>query len=256
MIQYCEQLGAFIDLPDGEPMHSTDDSGNRIINPRVKLHARAFTCVGCNQVCQETYDPRHNRTQPRGDERGEWCAECLIQRKHQDGACYSAVEVHADKAYELAELHQVKPQLRRLLEQWPNKIPLILLGGDVGRGKTHALWAAVKALGRRGVHVRVESGASLRERFISSMPEQRRHLSRALVTVRCLALDDLFRPAATDGWREFVESIIDQRINAGLPTMITSHSSPSELTQYGKAVQSRLSRFIVVVFDGPDRRRV
>lgn len=132
----------------------------------------------------------------------------------------------------------------------------LLLTGPVGRGKTMLAACAAKRLMLRQP-VAWCSVAQLLATLRGPFNDQER--GEALRRVRgrgAIVLDDLDKAAPSDYVNEQLFAIIDGRIAAGAPLLVTSNLAPSEIGAiYGEPIMSRLagycSRFEL---DGPDRR--
>ena len=71
-----------------------------------------------------------------------------------------------------------------------------------------------------------------------------------------LVLDDLGRQAASDTFVQALEALLNPRMDAGEPVLITSNLRPSELAElYGPWLASRIAGYCHgIVLGGPDRR--
>lgn len=136
--------------------------------------------------------------------------------------------------------------------------PLLLILGQVGRGKTHQAYGALRALsasGARCVWVAVTAPdmyGSLRPRHgVDSETILERYMHAP-----ALLIDDFAATKGTDWTEEINYRLIDYRTRFELPTLITSNSTLAELsTVLGDAIVSRLCTGTHVAITGPDRRR-
>ena len=136
----------------------------------------------------------------------------------------------------------------------------LLLTGEVGVGKTSiAATAAWELLGRRRVvwtsmpqlFARLGAGHNDRQRDIAV---------RMMTEPTALVLDDLDKARPTHYGAEQVFAVIDHRITAGAPLLVTTNLAASELAgwfpePYGEAIASRLAGYCRLLrVEGPDRR--
>lgn len=142
---------------------------------------------------------------------------------------------------------------RDVVMQWPAK-PFIMLTGECGRGKTHAMWVVAKNVSEKGQTVKVHYAPSMRATWIAE--ERKDQLESAWTKLPLLMIDDLTSAAATDGWLECIRSILNSRIERHLPTFITSSSGVQDIAKtFGSAFASRLNFFRVYPIVGVDRRK-
>ncbi len=137
--------------------------------------------------------------------------------------------------------------------------PFLLLGGNVGTGKTHLAVAAAKEVITKAYgDVRFYSVARMIEDLRDT---QRPGAEQSLKTVRTeiercgdLVLDDLGADRLTDFAAEQLYLIIDYRWQNALNTLITSNILPDDidLRLRSRLLDKRLSR--VVACGGPDQR--
>lgn len=186
------------------------------------------------------------------------CGRCRssarrAQNELQRGA---PVELEIPAMYLTAGLDQFPAALRAKLSAWPMHSKLLLLVGDVGRGKTHACWTVMKTLAASGFRAHYEFGVTCRERWMRSMPDAQRRYENQLCNTPWLIVDDFSAPPATDGWAVFVHRLLDERTANRRPTLITSSATaPKIADKYGAAVASRLQFFECVMITGRDRRQ-
>jgi chromosomal replication initiation ATPase DnaA len=152
-----------------------------------------------------------------------------------------------------------------LARQWALRdIPVLVLTGPVGTGKTHiaagATWMALQSRSVRWVEV-ARVMAQLRASFGD---RDRADALSALTGSDSVVLDDLDKAPATEQGLSMIFAAIDARIAEGSPLLITMNSSLGELarrldpkdTGAGEAIASRLQVGRVISLAGTDRRVV
>lgn len=135
----------------------------------------------------------------------------------------------------------------------------LLLLGDVGRGKTHEGFAAIRAIAAAGISVRWQAMTE-GDLFARLRPRQGVDSEtefQSIVTAPLLLLDDLGSAKTSEWTEEITYRVINQRYERVLPTILTSNVLPDQLkTVLGDRVASRLVEMASrVVLTGPDRRR-
>lgn len=81
-------------------------------------------------------------------------------------------------------------------------------------------------------------------------------LVRRWVESPLLALDDVTRAPATEGWAEILILLLDQRAKFQRATLVATMDDGAHIDRtFGPAMRSRLSAFEWVVLGGADRRR-
>jgi len=136
------------------------------------------------------------------------------------------------------------------------RLPALWLPGSVGVGKTQLAAAVLLEWLKRVPADWVKVTDLLRHlRASFDNPLYERALALAGGTGP-IVLDDLDRANPTGHAREVLYDIVDGRIEAGAPLVVTSNAGPSELGRnLGDAVKSRLVGYCRVVrMTGPDRR--
>ena len=149
----------------------------------------------------------------------------------------------------------------------------LYLAGQVGTGKTHAAWMAVRLWcentgilpGPRRAMFDGEKGrgsAVIFTRMTDLLDDLRpgdesRHRIRECQNCALLVIDDLGAEKASEWTQERFYSVIDHRYANCLPLIVTSNLPPSKLAdQTGERAASRLAEMCeVVVMTGADRRR-
>lgn len=134
----------------------------------------------------------------------------------------------------------------------------LYLHGRVGTGKTSL---AAAALLRMASHrdVRWTSAPALMQRLSADFgSEDREAAMKALLADVPLVLDDLGHERRNETARSALFTAIDDRLVRGIPVLITSNFTPSELgDHYGAWLSSRLvGACDPYVVKGPDRRLI
>lgn len=135
--------------------------------------------------------------------------------------------------------------------------PNLLLLGATGCGKTwHAWHAALQALeGGWDGSVLVLSADEFRAR---TAPRDKGSVLDDIIRMALadlLILDDVGAHRTTDWWLESLYAVVNRRYEQLLPTVITSNVADLR-AELGERIASRLAAgAVMVVLDGPDRRR-
>ena len=137
----------------------------------------------------------------------------------------------------------------------------LLFTGDTGLGKTHLSLAIARAVLERGHTVIYGSAQNLlsrlqRERF-APFGEQSDSTERSLLECDLLILDDLGAEHSTAFTKSSIYNIVNTRMLASLPVIISTNLSTAQLNQeYGERVASRvLGTYTVLRFFGSDVRQ-
>lgn len=137
--------------------------------------------------------------------------------------------------------------------------PSLLLCGPTGVGKTHFSLAVVRAAAQKGLRVVYGSAQTLLHRL------EREHFGRQegdseqlMCTVSLLVLDDLGVEFTSPFYTASLYNIINSRILAGLPTVISTNLTAKQLQErYGDAISSRIvGHYVPLVFVGNDIRQI
>lgn len=155
---------------------------------------------------------------------------------------------------------------RRVVSWSSNPSRVLLLRGDVGRGKTYAACAVLVANAHLRT-VRFATSLDLLRDFRSVFDGSAREadIMGGYSNVRLLAIDDLGKEKPTDWALSKLFDVLDARIRDGKPTIVTTQYRSEELTarmasdgnvETAKAIVSRLGdkRNTAVAFGGADRR--
>lgn len=123
---------------------------------------------------------------------------------------------------------RVLGEARSWLDTTAGRRPNLILFGPVGSGKTGLAWGLVRELCERGVPARMlnfrDHLAATRNAFRTGDPPD---LAARRVAVLCL--DDLGAERPTDWARDELATLVEERYQRELPTIVTSNYAPSEI---------------------------
>lgn len=149
-------------------------------------------------------------------------------------------------------------QAQKYVEAWEqmqaHNIGLLLWGSPDG-GKTHTGACVANALIDRGVRAGISSTAELMNTTYNDRPAE----LRRLIGLDLLVLDDLGAERDSAYAMEVVYAVVDGRLKAGRPMVITTNLSLSDLRDPGDMARARIYQRVLeacqpVRFDGPRRR--
>lgn len=147
---------------------------------------------------------------------------------------------------------------RAYADQFDTSADSLLLFGSTGTGKTHAALAIAKVATGHGFSVIYGPVQTLlrqleKEHFGKAEGDS----EEALLSCDLLILDDLGTEMSTSFTNSCIYSILNGRMMAGLPTIISTNLSASEWApRYGEAIASRvLGTFEPLSFTGNDVRQ-
>lgn len=134
----------------------------------------------------------------------------------------------------------------------------LLIGGPLGVGKTHLAAAVVRALvvgGRLEERfVRWEKCATALFRLRSWGFEAKAELLEGMVRCGLLVLDDLGAERGTEAAGEGVLMVVDERLDALRPTIVTTNLRGRDLKTREPRLWDRMRTFGVVALKGESRR--
>ena len=143
-----------------------------------------------------------------------------------------------------------------------HRSPSIFMTGSTGLGKTHLSLAIANSAISRGMNVVYNSWQNLlndieREKFGygESSPAD---TMESLISCDLLILDDVGAEFINNFDLSALYNVINSRMNAKKPTIISSNLSPKEIKEkYGERVMSRLTgEYIMLRFAGNDIRQI
>lgn len=233
----------------------------------------AFLCELCGDIFREadriTLAPTVKRpypwTLPTGpystDGFSTLCATCAYSPAAHIDRDGPAIAVDVPAAYMAADVEALAASvnhqpLRARLKAWPTQEPMLGIVGCPGSGKTWICYAALKQLAKRGRVARLRTFVDLKIKWQGAILNNgRERLLKSLVDERYLILDDLSAAEIQPGWREFVHALLDTRLAARSPTLITRAMDGENVERlYGAAIRSRLAALPWIQLDNVDRR--
>ena len=149
--------------------------------------------------------------------------------------------------------------LRSYAEEFDHHSESLMLFGNAGLGKTHAALAIAGIVLQKDFDVIYVSspdffGKLENARFDSS--EDAETLLRTASAADLLILDDLGTEFVTPYFITTFYSLLNNRLGAGLPTIVTTNIADGSLLEkrYTEKISSRLSSFVPCLFAGEDIR--
>ena len=149
--------------------------------------------------------------------------------------------------------------LRSYAEEFDHHSESLMLFGNAGLGKTHAALAIAGIVLEKGYDVIYVSSPD----FFGKMEASRFDpsgdadtLLRTAATADLLILDDLGTEFVTPYFITTFYSLLNNRLGAGLPTIVTTNITDGSLLEkrYTEKISSRLSAFVPFNFVGEDIR--
>lgn len=195
---------------------------------------------------------------------GGWCQPCLDADLAREAEA-ERQNLWADRRNrsqlprDLENLQVPDGQLGAIASRWAaGEIPLLVLHGPVGVGKTHlaaaACWQAFSHRPVRWVSV-ARAMSQLRAAFGD---DDRARALAALTGDGSVVLDDIDKVPPTDAGASMLYTAIDARIVSGRPMLITMNSDIGQLAgrmgEMGDAIASRVQAGMAVRMTGADRR--
>lgn len=175
-----------------------------------------------------------------------------------------SLEYYSDKANEFGvspkeNMIEALEEIKDYAENFPNKKKSLIFIGGVGLGKTHLSMAIINAVIEKGFGVVYGPAQNLfsqveKEHFSYSGSTEKLD---AMLNSDLLVIDDLGTEISSSFTKNLLYNIINTRINSGLPTIISTNLSLSQLEkQYTSRVTSRIiGNFELIKFFGEDIRQ-
>ncbi|OQB25423.1 MAG: Primosomal protein DnaI [Firmicutes bacterium ADurb.Bin182] len=196
---------------------------------------------------------------------------CSCYLKRLSARDFASSNLNSGESFENFDLNIFKDLRQRslmknakaLCEQYANGLPdstetkNLLLMGKTGLGKTYLVNCIAHRAFQRNVHVIKLTGYNLIGRVLKSIREGTN--IEDVMNVPVLCIDDLgTEPMMTNITREYIFSILNERLNAGLNTVVATNLSYDDiLDRYEERVFSRLIslRYCkVLMLEGEDVR--
>lgn len=184
--------------------------------------------------------------------------------KRNQSNCY-AKEIR-DRMLEKNFANADNSKLIQIAKNYVNNFPKflkegkgLLICGGTGSGKSYMSTCICNALLEKGYPCYFTSFGRLRNK-IAGMYEGKQEFIDSLNKYSLLVLDDLGAESNTDYMFEIIHNIIDCRVNAGLPTIVTTNLTKQELfsreEMKKQRIYSRLYEMCILVDGaGEDRRK-
>ena len=154
-----------------------------------------------------------------------------------------------------------KNYVKRFPEMLQNNTGLVFMG-DVGTGKSHLAAAITNALFDKGYRVRFTSLRNLTDEYMTTGfdDQDRRSYMELIGKYDLLVLDDFGAERKTEFSQETSFRIIDKRIRAKKPMILTTNKTATEMVQAEAMGDRRIMDRIIascpmVVFKGESYRR-
>jgi DNA replication protein DnaC len=135
----------------------------------------------------------------------------------------------------------------------------LLLTGGPGAGKTYLAAAIfIAVVNSRKASIRFKRAAQLFQAIRDSYGQEdvsEEEILGDYIKPRFLVLDDLGAGSLSDHERRYTLEVIDRRLNAERPTIITTNLTLAEISdRMDERIASRLSGYTLLKFTGEDRR--
>lgn len=178
---------------------------------------------------------------------------------------YTAIlerEVPLEFAHALPDHPEVAEWVRSHVED-PARLPLLLIAGRVGVGKTHQAYGALRqcaigtAQANRRCRWRFVTHPQLNDQTRPKPDQSHAYALDPYLEADLLVLDDLGAGKQSEWTGDALCRLVDHRWSSRLPTIFTTNVAPSQLTTaVDERVVSRLATATFVFIAGPDRRRI
>jgi hypothetical protein len=164
------------------------------------------------------------------------------------------------KRYQQASLNDFSEVQANAIREWltsPNDG--LLVTGKPGAGKTYLAAAIfITVVNARQTSIRFKRAAQLFQDIRDSYGQEdvsEEEILADYIKPRFLILDDLGAGSLSDHERRYTLEVIDRRLNAERPTIITTNLTLAEISErMDERIASRLSEYKLLEFKGEDRR--
>ncbi len=145
-------------------------------------------------------------------------------------------------------------------ESFDNKSPSILMIGNTGLGKTHLSLSIVGEVINKGYSVLYNSAQNFFRELHNEHFGKSNSSAYEAMMLECdlLVIDDLGAEFITSFTTAALYNIINTRMNMGLPTIISTNMTLTEIEKtYSSRISSRLiGEYMILMFDGNDIRQL
>ncbi len=145
-------------------------------------------------------------------------------------------------------------------ESFDNNSPSILMMGNTGLGKTHLSLSIVGTVINKGYSVLYNSAQNFFRELHNEHFGKSNTAAYEAMMLECdlLVIDDLGAEFITTFTTAALYNIINTRMNVGLPTIISTNMSLTEIEKtYSNRISSRLiGEYMLLMFDGKDIRQI
>jgi hypothetical protein len=177
-------------------------------------------------------------------------------------ACVAAkvVATALPSRYQKASLNDFTEARANAIREWlENPTDGLLLTGGPGAGKTYLAAAIfITVVNARKASIRFKRAAQLFQAIRDSYGQEdvsEEEILGDYIKPRFLVLDDLGAGSLSDHERRYTLEVIDRRLNAERPTVITTNLTLKEISErMDERIASRLSGYTLLKFTGEDRR--
>ncbi len=169
----------------------------------------------------------------------------------------------AESSYDISPRERMADILefcKQYAENFDRRAPSVLMSGQTGLGKTHLSLAIAGKVIEKGYSVLYNSAQNFfrelqNERFGKSGSSA---FENMMLECDLLVIDDLGAEFSTSFTVSALYNIVNTRINTGLPTIISTNLSFTEIeNQYSKRISSRfIGEYSNLIFEGKDIRQI
>lgn len=162
--------------------------------------------------------------------------------------------------YQKASLNDFTEARANALREWlAEPSDGLLLTGGPGAGKTYLAAAIfITVVNARQTSIKFKRAAQLFQAIRDSYGQEdvsEEEILGDYIKPRFLVLDDLGAGSLSDHERRYTLEVIDRRLNAERPTIITTNLTLAEISErMDERIASRLSGYTLLKFTGEDRR--
>ena len=158
------------------------------------------------------------------------------------------------------KMEEILHYCEKYADEFSTESKSICMSGQTGVGKTHLSLSIAKVVISKGFNVIYGSSQDLlrdveREHFGKSNDDK--DALGSLLGCDLLIMDDLGTEFESSFYNSVIYNVINSRLNRGLPTIISTNLSLSELeSRYSDRVVSRLMVYDFLRFVGSDIRQI